>query len=298
MILAVDINDQLGNQMFAYASIKSLALDSKADFRYILRDNDLINSSDSTYGHRFESLFPIDVKEKLSSDTIFEHIYNEPWPRPSNYQDSVYKINRDTLLKGHFQSPKYFSHRAAQVRDEWFKLPELLVDKMQKRKADLLGEGEWKGLISVHVRCGLDYSGRRLSRSYYTKAIQYIYQRFPKDNYRIVLFSDVPYLARLFLYPNNCVVNTGSLVDDLCLMSLCDAHIVSNSTFAWWGAWLSGTKNPCVCRPSIYPVGGDELYPEDIFPEEWVSVCATHMHNEWQLDFLLKAIKAYRMRKP
>ena len=29
---------------------------------------------------------------------------------------------------------------------------------------------------------------------------------------------------------------------DLCLMSMCQDFIISNSTFAWWGAWLGNSE--------------------------------------------------------
>lgn len=295
-MLAIDINDQIGNQMFAYASIKSLAMDIGLEFRYILRDTDLVNSNDSAYGHSFDSLFPIDRAEKLTSDCSFENKYNEPWPRTSNFQECIYELKADTLLKGHFQSPKYFAHRADQVRDKWFVLPQELVRRMTERKNEIMKHGHWKGLIGVHVRCGFDYSGRRLSRAYYHEAIRYTLAKYPKNSYGIVLFSDVPWLARLMLFPYKCFVNHGSLVDDMCLMSMCDAHIVSNSTFAWWGAWLSHSDNKHVCRPSIYPIGNGQLYPDDIFPEDWVQIPTTKMCCENSIDLAMRVVQKLGQR--
>ena len=56
---------------------------------------------------------------------------------------------------------------------------------------------------------------------------------------------------------------------DLCLMSLCEGHIIANSTFSWWGAWLADSEK--VIAPSIW--FGEELRSvndiKDLYPESW-----------------------------
>ena len=59
---------------------------------------------------------------------------------------------------------------------------------------------------------------------------------------------------------------------DLCLMSLCTDFIIANSTFSWWGAWLSKSMNKTVCSPdpSIwFGPNNAHLDTSDIIPEDW-----------------------------
>jgi len=52
----------------------------------------------------------------------------------------------------------------------------------------------------------------------------------------------------------------------MCLMSMCDYQIMANSTFSWWGAWLSGSKH--VIGPKMW-FGPDGADPTDIFLDRW-----------------------------
>ena len=60
---------------------------------------------------------------------------------------------------------------------------------------------------------------------------------------------------------------------DMCLMTMCSHHIIANSSFSWWGAWLSGSEN--VIAPSRW--FGDSGYTanhntEDIIPDRWTKI--------------------------
>ena len=57
-MLVGKIADQLGNQMFTYASLKTIARDRKEDFYFIRAHNDRINDSDKRYGNEIHTMFP------------------------------------------------------------------------------------------------------------------------------------------------------------------------------------------------------------------------------------------------
>jgi hypothetical protein len=50
-------------------------------------------------------------------------------------------------------------------------------------------------------------------------------------------------------------VDSGNELVDLCMMSLCTAHIIANSSFSWWGAWLNPDKNKLVFAPKLWFAG-------------------------------------------
>ena len=59
---------------------------------------------------------------------------------------------------------------------------------------------------------------------------------------------------------------------DMCLMSKCSKHIIANSTFSWWGAWLSGSND--VIAPSKWFKNTEcsKYNTKDLYPPEWQTV--------------------------
>lgn len=53
------------------------------------------------------------------------------------------------------------------------------------------------------------------------------------------------------------------------LMSRCRHHVICNSTFSWWGAWLNPRKDKFVIAPERWTRDADS---REIVPEEWIRV--------------------------
>ena len=58
-------------------------------------------------------------------------------------------------------------------------------------------------------------------------------------------------------------------------MSLCNDFIIANSTYSWWGAWLSSNKNKKVIAPVQW--FGKTGYTKDhdikdLIPETWTRI--------------------------
>jgi len=116
----------------------------------------------------------------------------------------------------------------------------------------------------------------------------------------VLLFSDnlesvEPVLRKID--PELSVVN-GTMFEDLCLMSLCDFHVIGNSSFGWWGAWLGERETGVVVRPSIFPLGNGQNYPLDIFPESWRVEPATRVEPSIVSKPMLwrRVIRGFRRR--
>lgn len=106
-----------------------------------------------------------------------------------------------------------------------------------------------------------------LGLAYYEKAVKCIATRI--QNPQFFIFSDDPGWARENLkldYPASYLENDrGMDYEDLILMSLCNHHIIANSSFSWWGAWL-GEKDGAVIIAPANVKGTPNV------PERWVSI--------------------------
>ena len=148
-------------------------------------------------------------------------------------------------LKGHMQSEKYFLHCQEKIR-HYFEF----ANKTKPRNA-----------ISVHYRGG-DYGGDyhpRCSPDYYRQALEKL------PNLDVLIFSDSPDEAKRVIGKGAVVQGNHSMVD-MELMSRCSHHIIANSTFSWWAAWLSGGK---VIAPARWFGSAARLYWQDIYCNQW-----------------------------
>lgn len=289
--MIVNIVDQLGNQFFTYASIKCICMDTNQRFQWWARSTGIVNSIDGQFGNTLEGgAFPnIDFSECIEPIENPQYTWVERWPRTTNYLKEPYNLGENDIVRGHFQCPRYFDKYREDVL-KWFDLHDDLKAKARE-KAEEIRQAHLspKILVSVHLRRGWDYlrEGRLLHEDYYIKAVNKLVEKsdVSRDELVLVLFSDTKisprFIKKLGCY---CVESKGSLFEDLALMQECDHHIISNSTFAWWGAYLD-RKDALVLRPSIYPISPKELYPDDIFPEQWISVEAHRISKPVRVFF-------------
>lgn len=106
------LSDQLGNQMFAYASVKSIALDKGYDFKILGEYNNqfLKNDTDKKYGNTLTSIFADIAKETVQEVPDGYSVYKEniTIDSRSDVEEGALKVNDNTLMLGHYISPKYF----------------------------------------------------------------------------------------------------------------------------------------------------------------------------------------------
>ncbi len=92
-----------------------------------------------------------------------------------------------------------------------------------------------------------------------------------KDD-QVIVFSDDPVWCHdsgLFADDRFLIAEGNSGYVDMCLMTMCKGHIIANSSFSWWGAWLADSKK--VIAPSGWFTGSDNQHLDtiDIIPESW-----------------------------
>ena len=131
--------------------------------------------------------------------------------------------------------------------------------------------------VSLHLRRG-DYlnhfgSGLILTNEYYSKAMAEMRDRFGETTFFV--FSDDKGFATQFVSNNpDCILvgnnKSESAHEDLRLMSLCKNHIIANSTFSWWGAWLNCRTTKVVIAPKQW-LGVDTTTVE-LLPSNWIRI--------------------------
>ncbi|MCP4552061.1 MAG: alpha-1,2-fucosyltransferase, partial [Bacteroidetes bacterium] len=133
--------------------------------------------------------------------------------------------------------------------------------------------------IAVHVRffdMPDDIGVNNAPHEYYVRAVEKMENIAPNAYYYI--FSDQPDAARMCIpLPDDRVTSISHNYGDvnayanLWLMSLCQHFIIANSTFSWWGAWLSNSTDKIVIAPGFEKREGVSGWGfEGLIPDDWI----------------------------
>ncbi len=176
-------------------------------------------------------------------------------------------------LQGYWQSERYFAGHAERIRSDF-----AFRHDMSGANLDVAHAIGQRTAISVHVRRGDYISNAKTlavhgtcSPDYYHAAIDTLLQRCPGA--RLFAFSDDPqWVSQMLLprYPDLVLVDHNKGLDsynDMRLMSMCRHHIIANSSFSWWGAWLNPIQDKMVIAPSRWFANGTDT--QDLIPEGW-----------------------------
>ncbi len=292
MIIA-NIVGGLGNQMFQYACARALAEDLMLPLKVT---QDMFGVYKFHYGPELERVFCLSldvaqpaelrkmigmlrisptVRRALASKVLVpfrcRNFIAEPHYR---YWDELRDRARvGGYLQGYWQSELYFlDHSAAIRRDFTFRQPPTGYS------AELARVILDTSAVSVHIRRG-DYVSNAKTLSwhgiclpeYYFNAIESLRKRVPGA--RFFAFSDDPrWVADVLLprYPDLILVdqNKGeNSYNDMRLMSLCQHHIIANSSFSWWAAWLNSNPGKIVIAPKQWFANGTDA--RDLLPLTW-----------------------------
>lgn len=273
-MITVNIKGGLGNQMFQYACGRALSIKNSDRLSLVRteRDADVARPFSLTNFNikadvvsegkvpRF-SKWKERLKQKITGD--FHVGYN---PKIMDQKGSVY-------LDGYFQSESYFKDQESFIREDF-----TLKDAWSRNKA-LLAEmiKNDSAAVSLHVRRG-DYLthpdfGGIVTKEYYLQAIKLVKGHIPTPHF-YVFSDDIQWCkAELGLEAGATFVSNPELKDyeEMILMSLCKNHIIANSSFSWWGAWLNPNPNKQVIAPALWSNLHEDWY-RDIIPVTWTRI--------------------------
>lgn len=173
---------------------------------------------------------------------------------PTGYDPRILKVGRRVYLVGYWQREEYFSPIENLLRREL-----TVRSEPDARNRDMLALIDRTQSVSVHVRRG-DYVSDPVAHtyhglcplSYYDAAIKAMAERVPQLHL-FVFSDDMEWTRRNLRYTcaTTFVRHNGVEKDyeDLRLMARCKHHIIANSSFSWWGAWLSPYTSKIVIAP-------------------------------------------------
>ena len=225
----------LGNQLFQISAAVALALENNDNAIFDTKNHDL-----PYQGRRCEKyLTTIFRNLNFSSNLPIKHVYREPH---FSYDKIVYKA--DMCLVGYFQSEKYFDKHAGAIKR---------LFSMDSRSCNVInnkyGEVLTNDTVAVHVRRG-DYV--KLSDTHPPCALKYYNEAMASfaPNTTFLFFSDdMAWCKKNFVQDNFIFIEENEDLVDLYLISMCNSAILSNSSFSWWGAWLSDKADKRVIAP-------------------------------------------------
>lgn len=288
--LVLRIKGGLGNQMFQYAAALGVAIRNEMPLYLDTYTGFARDAYERSY--RLQHF-------NLSSSFLPEHECYDRWQKGryirayrgrreqfrtrwlgANFDSAVhnFRVRSDVVLEGYWQSPRFFADVAGRIREE-FRIQSDLSSQTRAAAREIEGE---PGSVSIHLRRlhGCSATGKRVSYSslvcdneYYGRAIQHL-QPFA-GSLQAFVFSDAPFQAGdLDLpCPMRVVNHNGPDRDyeDMYLMSLCRHHIIANSSFSWWAAWLGTHEGTVVCAPTNFtPHHGPPV--RDVYPSDWTVI--------------------------
>ena len=306
--LILRLSNELGNQMFMYASAYSIAKElnrklyiddetaffSKKNVSKFRLNFFNISSKIATDEYKYKNFYGY-LKRKflIKSDFLRNkkkfYIEKKNKDKITKYYD-IYKnlsFDDNLFMEGHFESEKYFK----KYRNE-------LLNEFEFKNLDILKNNNYikdvnnKNSVAICLRQNRYVEGRgqntQFNRekswnftleqiNYINKSVKYIKSKIPNPTFFLWSndFSNISKKQFSFVYKEVKVSDDDEAykpVKSLFILSQCNHFIVTTSTFNWWGAWLSDRSSKIILRPSKKFFNDFYLNNLDFWPPNWNKV--------------------------
>ena len=296
----------LGNQMFQYAYARALALRSSKYYDQnieVLIDTSWyanINKKDTVreYGLcHFNIASKVLSNEEIKPESSISKIFNKVIRRIKRdflgwsdyvYYSSAAKPKRNACIEGYFwNSELYFKDEEDMIRSE-FTLKNPLGEEAKKVEEEILSK---QNTVLIQVRRGDYVSNQYANSSHGAKNENYFHQAIERIEIELeqkgisnpvfyVVSDDIQWVKESTHIKSKIgqnfevtYISKPSIQDyeEIYLMSLCQNFIISNSTYSWWGAWLSKNKEKIVIGPKQW-VNSPKVNTRDVMPSEWIRI--------------------------
>ena len=275
----------IGNQMFQYAFGKQIAkLSDQEQFidesllskgipprEYALHHFALKVKKPSKLPIVFYNSLFFKILRKIGIHTMFHSYLHET---TFNYFPNIKKKYKNVVINGYWQSEYYFKD----IKEEILKDFEIITP-ISTNASIVLEKIQSCNAVSLHVRRG-DYVSIPSTSSfhgvcsleYYHEAIKILNSKFSELQF-FIFTDDIAWSKKYFNSSNMIIASNDNQtdIDDLRLMSYCQHHIIANSSFSWWGAYLGKNKNKTVIAPTRW-FNNDSINTEFLIPKNWIRI--------------------------
>lgn len=279
-MIIVKLRGGLGNQLFQYALGRHLAVLNQTELKLDVSLLDEIN--DWTY--RTYGLGEFNIKATLATKDEINRLRRawrgfakflggknailEPY---FHFYSPALLLKDGVYLDGYWQSEKYFRDIVHLIREDL--TPKTPLSKPCQAFKEFMTQCN---SVSVHIRRGDYASTSKANRylkpceaDYYQKAIDYLINWVSKPVF-FIFSDDILWVKANFKidFPTH-YIEGNSAQEDLLLMASCQHHIIANSTFSWWGAWLNRHPDKIVTAPQKW-FSTERFDTRDLLPETWI----------------------------
>ena len=256
---------RFGNQMFQYASGLGVAIKNNQSFGFPTQNSTVVQTGVLGYDERcvLDDCFDLTcIRYDGSKD------YRTGVDTSSQFNPQWFTVGADINMHGYFQDERYFKHCEDKIRNE-FSFKEDIRAKANENLKKIRSFPDEK-LTSVHVRRG-DYL--KLSDVHPPCSLEYYKSAFDissvLDETKFLVFSDdIEWCKENFTEHDMTFCSVNDSYTEMCMMTLCDHHIIANSSFSWWGAWLGHNKQKTVIAPKTWFADRDT----DIQCNDWTLI--------------------------
>ncbi len=275
-MVGITIDCRLGNQLFQYAFIRALSQRRNTSF-FVNETFEKFSAADyfdldgySSAGNLLNKLY-----FKLRHGSLLNSLQSVAVENHDAVETE--NLSNNQIYHGYFQSEIYF-------KDILSYLPSLIkvkrgyANRFKRQYSNLFLNHQ---VIAVHIRRG-DYQNLNswwaenlgsadltLPVQYYLNCLQQVKHLY---NYKVVFVSDdISFARSAFAHIENAIFAGEDLITDFQILQHADICVISNSSFAWWGAWLNTKRHKQIFCPK-YWLGFkiQQEYPAGIIPAGWI----------------------------
>lgn len=293
-MIIVNLKGGLGNQMFQYAIGRSLSIRHNQELKL---DLSFLNKGiQKNVTLRTYELHIFDIKENFASDQEIKRFKNigtkliqklvanqvfNPYVKERYFQfdPNILDPKANCYLDGHWMSEKYFHTIESALRKD-FSFRNDVTGDARELKSKILNSNS----VCLHIRRGDYFSNSEVNKmhgltplDYFKKSIAFIKGEVDRPVF-FIFSDDIDWcidnfndLTNVHFVEKELANVPTSNNDHFQLMTLCKHFVISNSTFSWWGAWLSSFKGKIVISPENW-FANKNIVTKDIYPPSWIKM--------------------------